>query len=75
MLPLVAGTAPESTLISVDLPAPLSPSRPTISLSPDGQVHVVEGLNAAVELGDVLHADEFFGHRSHVPAWCRRSSP
>src|SRR5687767_5339918 len=31
MSPLVAGTAPDSTLISVDFPAPLSPSRPTIS--------------------------------------------
>ena len=34
MSPLVGGTAPDRTLISVDLPAPLSPSSPTISLSP-----------------------------------------
>ena len=33
MVPLVTGTAPDSTLISVDLPAPLSPSSPTISRS------------------------------------------
>src|SRR5665213_3221135 len=33
MLPLVAGSAPERTLIRVDLPAPLSPRSPTISLS------------------------------------------
>ncbi len=31
--PLEVGTAPERILISVDLPAPLSPSSPTISLS------------------------------------------
>ena len=68
MSPLVAGTAPESTLISVDLPAPLSPSRPTISLSGDAEVDVVERLDAAVELADVLHADQVFGHRFSVPA-------
>src|SRR4051795_2166652 len=33
MSPLVAGIAPDRILISVDLPAPLSPSRPTISRS------------------------------------------
>ena len=33
MSPLVTGTAPDSTLISVDLPAPLSPRSPTISRS------------------------------------------
>src|SRR5512143_2956095 len=32
MSPLSAVSAPERTLISVDLPAPLSPSSPTISL-------------------------------------------
>src|SRR5258706_7665467 len=31
MSPLVGRTAPDRILISVDLPAPLSPSRPTIS--------------------------------------------
>ena len=41
----------------------------------DRQVDVLERLDAAVELGDVLHADEFFGHVAQVPAWCRRSSP
>src|SRR3989337_211560 len=31
MSPVVAGSAPERTLMSVDLPAPLSPTNPTIS--------------------------------------------
>ena len=74
MSPLVAGAAPESTLISVDLPAPLSPSSPTISRCRDREGDVVERLHAAVELVDVLHADEIVGHRRQVPAWCRRSS-
>ena len=42
MSPLVTGTAPDSTLISVDLPAPLSPSRPTISRSLTTKVDVLE---------------------------------
>ena len=29
--PLVSGTTPDRTLMRVDLPAPLSPSKPTIS--------------------------------------------
>ncbi len=32
--PLVGVTTPDRTFINVDLPAPLSPSRPTISPSP-----------------------------------------
>ena len=29
--------------------------------------HVNEGLDAAIELADVLHADQFFGHRATTP--------
>ena len=60
--------------MSVDLPAPLSPSSPTISLLADRQAHVVERLHAAVELGDALHADELVGHGSGPPPACWRSS-
>ena len=39
----------------------------------DVEVDVVERLHAAVELADVLHADEVSAI-AQVPAWCRRSS-
>ena len=38
------------------------------------QVDVLERLDAAIELVDAFHADEFFGHRLQVPARWRRSS-
>ena len=38
------------------------------------EIDVLQCLDAAIELVDVLHADEFVGHRAHVPDWCRRSS-
>ena len=37
-MPLVGGSTPVSTLMSVDLPAPLSPISPTISLEPISSV-------------------------------------
>ena len=38
--PVVAGTSPSSARPSVDLPLPLSPTRPTTSPRPERQVHV-----------------------------------
>ena len=73
MSPLVSGTAPDSTLISVDLPAPLSPRRPTISRSLTLKVDVLERLDAAIGL--LMFSMRMRARPwSQVPAWWRRSS-
>ena len=48
--PLSGMTAPQSALISVDLPAPLSPMTPRISLRLSSKVGIVERHDAAVAL-------------------------
>ena len=54
----------------VDLPAPLSPSRPTISFLLMVTRDILQRLDAPVELVDVVHADQLFAHRQ-ATARCR----
>ena len=56
IVPLSGTTAPERTLLSVDLPAPLSPTRPRTSPGCEVEGHVVERLDRAVALRDPAHA-------------------
>ena len=51
-------TAPESALISVDLPAPLSPMTPRISLGQQVEIGMVERDDAAVALDEARVAVE-----------------
>ena len=74
MSPLVNGTAPGEHLDQRRLAGAVVAEEPDDLALVDREGDVVERLDAAVELADVLHADEFFGHRVQVPAWCRRSS-
>ena len=53
-----AGWAPDSTRISVDLPAPLPPTRPTTSPGRRSTDDPVHGVDAAERDADVAHLDE-----------------
>ena len=56
---------PASILISVDLPAPFSPSSATISPAPTSKRHVVERPGAAEGLGDPVEHETGGGNRRH----------
>ena len=56
--PESAGWAPDSTRISVDLPAPLPPTRPTTSPGVQVDGDAVDGVDAAERDADVAHLDE-----------------
>ena len=58
MRPAVGGSTPVITLISVDLPAPLSPIRPTISLRPIARVDVAQRVHGAEIFLHALQADD-----------------
>ncbi len=75
--PLSGMTAPHSALISVDLPAPLSPITARISFGMQVEIGIVEGHDAAVALVEaarlegsavVAHAEIFLIHWSIVTA-------
>ena len=50
IVPASGMTAPDSTLLNVDLPAPLSPTRPRTSPGFSVKRHVIERLDRAVAL-------------------------
>ncbi len=56
--PESAGWAPDSVRISVDLPAPLPPTRATTSPGVEVDADVVDGVDATEEHADVAHLDE-----------------
>ena len=56
--PESAGWAPDRVCISVDLPAPLPPTRPTTSPGVEVDGDAVDGVDAAERHADVAHLDE-----------------
>ena len=56
--PALGAATPPRIFISVDLPAPFSPTRPITSPGCDGQAHVVERDDAGIGLADVRGARE-----------------
>ena len=53
-------TAPEIALISVDLPAPLSPMTPRISSGVEIEIGIVERDDAAVALDEAARLEDGF---------------
>ena len=70
--PLVGLTTPARILISVDLPAPLSPIRPTTSPRSTCRLTPPSGEDVAVGLRDVAEFDQSLGHGWLLPYVLRR---
>ena len=62
MRPRVGATTPPSTFISVDLPAPFSPTSPIDLAGLHGEAHVVERDDAGIELADPDQLEERLRH-------------
>ena len=70
--PASGDTKPESTFISVDLPAPFSPSRPWMRPGLETEVDPVVGPHRPVALVDVA---EFQAHRAGQARGTARPAP
>ena len=55
--PSSGASTPASKRMSVDLPAPLAPTRPCTSPEQDVEVHALERLDPSERLAEALHAD------------------
>ena len=70
--PSLGGKLPAMSLTMVDLPAPLSPMRPTTSPGRDLEVDALQRLDRAEVLGDVLQPEK--AHGRHSPPVCGLSA-
>ena len=69
MRPSSGATTPAMILISVDLPAPFSPSTAWMRPASTVEIGILQRAHAAVALGDALHAEE----QAHAPRPRRHS--
>ena len=66
IVPALGATTPPRIFISVDLPAPFSPTRPITSPRRDAQADAVERDDAGIGLADADELEKRLGHALHA---------